>query len=71
MTDKVVVGLDIFGVVRKALEDSGVSYYIYSGVDENPTDYQVEKGAEVYKFVRVPEETGVPDGLIVDSEGFI
>jgi alcohol dehydrogenase len=67
VTDKGVVGLDIFGVVGKALEDSGVNYYIYSEVDENPTDRQVERGAEIFKRENADVLVAVGGGSSIDS----
>ena len=49
VTEKGVAGLDVFGVVEKALKDKDVSYCIYAQVGANPTDSQVEKGAKIYK----------------------
>ena len=50
LIDKGVTGLDTFGVVeKKALADSGVDCCIYSEVDANPTDQQVERGAEIFR----------------------
>lgn len=67
MTDKGVAGLDIFRDVEKALEDKGISYYIYSEVDENPTDCQVEKGAEIYSKENADVLVAVGGGSTLDS----
>jgi alcohol dehydrogenase class IV len=67
VTDKAVASLDIFRVVEKALKDRNVSYYIYSEVDENPTDRQVEKGAEIYKKENADALVAVGGGSSIDS----
>ncbi len=67
VTDKAVASLDIFRVVEKALKDRDVSYYIYSEVDENPTDRQVEKGAEIYKKENADVLIAVGGGSSIDS----
>ncbi|MCP4627971.1 MAG: iron-containing alcohol dehydrogenase [bacterium] len=67
VTDKGVAGLDIFSVVEKALKDKGLSYYVYAEVDENPTDRQVEKGAEIYHKEKADVLVAVGGGSTMDS----
>ena len=67
VTDKGVASLDIFRIVEKALKDRDVSYYIYSEVDENPTDHQVENGAEIYKKEKADVLIAVGGGSSIDS----
>jgi len=67
VTDKVIAGLDAFKRIEKSLKDAGIDYYIYTDVEPNPTDVQVERGAKLYKEEKADVLIGVGGGSAMDS----
>jgi len=67
VTDNNVHKLDIFKTIEKSLKKSKLEYYVYSEVDANPTDVQVEKGADVYRHEKADILIGVGGGSAMDS----
>ncbi len=49
VTDPGFAGTDSFKSIIGVLEENGVSYYVYTDVNPNPHDTDVEKGAGEYK----------------------
>ncbi len=67
VTDEIVAGLDVFKDVEKSLEEKDIDYYVYSKVDANPTDVQVEKGAGLFKKEKADFLVAVGGGSSMDS----
>ena len=67
VTDEVVAGLDTFKDIQKSLNKQGVDYYIYTEVDPDPTDIQVEKGAKLYKKESADVLVAIGGGSAIDS----
>ncbi len=67
VTDKVVAGLDAFKGVEKSLKEKGVDYHLYTDVEPNPTDVQVEKGAKIYQDANADVLVAVGGGSAIDS----
>ena len=67
VTDEGVVALDVFKGVEESLKEKNVDYHIYAEVDANPTDVQVEKGAERYKREKADVLVAVGGGSSIDS----
>ena len=49
VTDKVLLGLGLLDNMFKAMNDCGVEYIIYDGVQPNPTDINVKEGLKLFK----------------------
>ncbi len=67
VTDKVVAGLDSFKAVEKSLVKQNIEYHLYTDVDANPTDVQVDRGAELYKKMNSDIIVAVGGGSSIDS----
>ena len=67
VTDDIVANLDAFKDVVESLKEKGIDYYLYSEVDANPTDAQVEKGAALYEEENADTLVGVGGGSALDS----
>ena len=81
VTDEGVAGIDAFKEVEKSLNADNIDYYLYQEVDANPTDVQVERGAELYRkenadmLVAVgggsPMDSAKAIGILVNNNGLI
>ncbi len=49
VTDPGFAGTDSFKSIRTVLDEAGVSYFVYTDVNPNPHDSDVEKGADEYR----------------------
>ncbi len=67
VTDKVVADLDSFKEVEKSLKKKNIEYHLYTDVDANPTDVQVDRGAELYKKMNSDIIVAVGGGSSIDS----
>lgn len=67
VTDKGVAGLEAFQDVVKSLEKEAIDYYLYTEVDPNPTDTQVERGARLYQEEKADVLVAVGGGSSIDS----
>ena len=67
VTDKMIARLEPFKIVEKSLKDEHLDYYVYSEVDPNPSDVQVENGASLYKKMKADLLLGVGGGSSMDS----
>lgn len=67
ITDKVVAALDLFKEVEKSLQKKNIEYHLYTDVDANPTDVQVDRGAELYKKLNSDTIVTVGGGSSIDS----
>lgn len=67
VTDKIIVGLEPFKDVEKSLKDENLDYYVYSEVDPNPSDVQVENGASLYKKMKADLLLAIGGGSSMDS----
>ena len=67
VTDKVIVNLDAFNNVIKSLVKNEIGYQIYAEVDENPTDMQVQKGADKYNKTNCDCLLSIGGGSSIDS----
>lgn len=48
VTDKTLMGLHLLDAMMKALDEAGVAYVLYDGVEPNPTDINIEAGVKLY-----------------------
>jgi alcohol dehydrogenase len=67
VTDKVVADLDSFKEVEKSLQKKNIEYHLYTDVDANPTDVQVDSGAERYQKMNSDILVAVGGGSSIDS----
>jgi alcohol dehydrogenase len=67
VTDEIVARLDAFQEILQSVKDAGIDSYVYSDVDVNPTDLQVEKGAVIYKEEMADLLLAVGGGSPLDS----
>ena len=67
VTDETILKLDAFKDVEKSLIEKKLDYYIYSEVDLNPTDIQVEKGAKIFQEEKADGILAVGGGSSIDS----
>jgi len=67
ITDKVVADLDSFKEVEKSLKKKNIEYHLYTDVDANPTDIQVDSGAELYQKMNSDILVAVGGGSSIDS----
>lgn len=67
VTDKGVAGLETFQGVVKSLEKKAIDYYLYTEVEPNPTDTQVERGANLYQEEKADVLVAVGGGSSIDS----
>ena len=49
VTDTVMVKLGNVALLTKALEEAGIDYVIYDGINGEPTDTMIDKGLQIYK----------------------
>ena len=49
VTDKVLMGLGLLDSLFKAMDEEGVEYVVYDGVQPNPTDINVNEGLKLFK----------------------
>lgn len=59
-----------FGILEKALkslDEAGVAYEVYSEIEPNPKDYNVDKGVEVYKKTGCQLTIGLGGGSAIDA----
>jgi alcohol dehydrogenase class IV len=67
VTDKIVAGLKAFQAIRSALEEQGLSHFVYDGVDANPTDVQVDGAAGLYRSEKADALLAVGGGSSMDT----
>lgn len=67
VTDEIIVGLEPFKAVEKSLKDVNLDHYVYTEVDQNPSDVQVENGAKLYKEEKADFLLSVGGGSSIDS----
>ena len=67
VTDENIAKLDAFKKVIDSLADSQIDHVVYSAVDPNPTDVQVNNGAAVYQQAEADALIGVGGGSALDS----
>ena len=67
VTDDIVAHLDAFETVKDSLEKADIDHHVYSEVDANPTDVQVEKGAKVFSEHGADALVGVGGGSSMDT----
>lgn len=67
VTDEGVAGLEGFKAVVASLEESGLDYYVYSDVDVNPSDRQIDNGGRIYKEQQGDVIVAVGGGSPIDS----
>lgn len=49
VTDSVLMGLGLLDSMFKAMDEAGVEYVVYDGVQPNPTDINVSEGLKLYE----------------------
>jgi alcohol dehydrogenase len=67
ITDEIIAGLPVFKEIVQSIEDQGIDSYVYSDVDVNPSDVQVEKGAALYHSEKADILVAVGGGSPLDS----
>ena len=67
VTDKLVAGLDSFKGVEKSLKDKNIEYHLYTDVEANPKDLQVDRGAKLYEQTHSDIILAVGGGSSIDS----
>jgi len=67
VTDQVIIKIEAFQNVIKSLAKNGLEYHIYAEVDENPTDRQVQKGANTYHHEKCDSLLAIGGGSSIDS----
>jgi alcohol dehydrogenase len=67
VTDRIIAGLDVFTAILKSFEAEGIASFVYSDVDVNPSDVQVEKGAVLYQSENADLLVAVGGGSPLDS----
>lgn len=67
VTDSNVANADALGFVTDELDDAGVTYTIFSGVEPNPTLENVRVGFEKYKEQGADSVIGVGGGSCLDA----
>jgi alcohol dehydrogenase len=67
VTDEKVKSLDAFAEVENSLKEKNIDYHVYADVDANPTDVQVQKGAEIYIQEKADILVAVGGGSSIDS----
>ncbi len=67
VTDTLVAGLDSFKGVETSLKEKNIDYTLYTEVDANPTDVQVDRGAKLYKESNCDVLVAVGGGSSIDS----
>lgn len=67
VTDRIIAGLDAFATIIESFEAKGIASFVYSDVDVNPSDVQVEKGAALYQSENADLLVAVGGGSPLDS----
>jgi len=67
VADKVIAGLEAFQSIENSLKEKGIDYYLYTESDVNPTDVQIDAGAEIYKEEKCDVIIGVGGGSNLDT----
>lgn len=67
VTDKGVVGAGLVDKVREALTGAGVESLVFDGVEANPTDNNVDQGAEMLREVKDAVVMAVGGGSSMDA----
>ncbi len=67
VTDNLVAGLGSFKGVETSLKEKNIDYTLYTEVDANPTDVQVDRGALLYKESNCDIIVAVGGGSSIDS----
>lgn len=67
VTDKGVAGLDAFKAVETSLKQKNIEYHLYTDVDANPTDLQIDNGAMVYRQTNADTILAIGGGSAIDS----
>lgn len=67
VTDEILSSLEIFKDIINSLKDAGINYHLYTKVDPNPTDVQVEEGAKIYNEENADVIVAVGGGSSIDS----
>ena len=59
-----------FGILEKVLksmDEAGVAYEVFSDVEQNPKDYNVDKGVQIYKDTGCQMTIGLGGGSAMDA----
>ena len=67
VSDKTLAGLEAFQSIENSLKEKGIDYYLYTESDVNPTDVQIDAGAEIYKEEKCDVIIGVGGGSNLDT----
>lgn len=67
ITDETVARLTIFKEILQSINDQGIDFYVYSEVDVNPSDVQVEKGTAKYHYEKADTIVAIGGGSPLDS----
>lgn len=67
VTDDIMVKLGNVGKLTDTLNDIGVSYVIYSGINSEPTHSMIDEGVDIYKKEKCEFLIGIGGGSPMDS----
>jgi alcohol dehydrogenase class IV len=67
VTDEGVEGVGLLDGVKASLEGEGISFVVFSGVQPNPTDLNVEEGVKVYREADCDAVVAVGGGSPMDA----